>query len=259
MLKAAMWLFGYGAQDLRRDGAFAWAGGDAALAKQIAAAIGGEDFKGLASFLPAYPTTPPTLVVDMVNPHYPAYYRGQRAKATDDESPIPNYFPAVEAGSGFGFAVLLNRLPSDDATVAKELLESAKGWIERALTRKGAGAKTAAGYGWFTLGPPKPRAAATGAGRPAAHATTAPPASAADAFIQKWRGKLNTRDNFPVALPEMLALSSDADLRRAFDAVVPEGDRRKLKKTHSYWQSFTSGKHAETGKKILLRLGLKLT
>jgi hypothetical protein len=85
----------------------------------------------------------------MVNPHYPKYYRGERNRATDDEDPIPNYFPAVEAGSAFGFAVLLNRTPR--GFDAGELLGAARGWVERALTEKGAGAKTAAGYGWFGL------------------------------------------------------------------------------------------------------------
>lgn len=259
MLRQAMLLFGFGAQDLRRDGVFAWAAGKT-LGAEAARAFGAEDFKGLASFLPAYPTTPPVLVVDMVNPHYPDYYRGGRLMATDDEDPIPNYFPAVETGSGFGFAVLLNRLPPDVSIAASDLLKAARGWIERALTQKGAGAKTAAGYGWFTLGAPKPKPIPIAAGKSSSSAVAAEaPASPADAFIQKWRGKLNTRDNFPVALPEMLALSADTDLRRAFEAVVPETDRKKLKKNHSYWQSFTSGKHAEAGKKILHRLGIKLT
>ena len=89
----------------------------------------------------------------MVNPHYPEYYRGKRERATDNENPIPNYFPAVEAGAAFGFAVLLNRTPG--SFDGGELLGAARGWAERALTEKGAGAKTAAGYGWFKLGAPK--------------------------------------------------------------------------------------------------------
>jgi hypothetical protein len=47
--------------------------------------------------------------------------------------------------------------------------------------------------------------------------------------------------------------------RRLREAVIPEQERRKNKKGNPYWQAFTSGKHAEAGKKILARLGFKLT
>jgi len=262
LLRLAMLLFGYGANDIKPKGDFGWAGGPAA-ASRIADEIGSQDYKGCACFLPAYPTTPPELVVDMVNPHYPEYYRGRRAKAEDNESPIPNYFPAVEAGSSFGFAVLLNRIPKCDGVSADDLLNQARQWLERAVTRKGVGAKTAAGYGWFELGrKTAPSTQPTTAGTsstPATIAAPTPPSSPADAFIAKWRGKLATTGNFPAALPELAALADDAELKRAFEAVIPENERRRLRKNNPYWQSFTSGRHGEAGKKILARLGLKLT
>jgi CRISPR-associated protein Cmr6 len=252
LLRLAMLLLGYGAHDLRGD--FGWAGGDAA-ANAIAREIGADDFKGCACFLPAYPTTPPTIVVDMVNPHYPEYYRGRKPRAEDNESPIPNYFPAVEAGSSFGFAVLLNRVPSAANITSEELLSQAKRWLEGAVTHKGVGAKTAAGYGWFELGQKKATTVVSVSNQ--ASAALVQPASPVDALIGKWK-KLSTKDNFPAALPEMLALTDDTELRCAFEALVPEHERRKNKKGNPYWQSFTSGKHAETGKKILTRLGFKL-
>ena len=169
-LQIAMTIFGYGKTDTGNKGDWTWAAGRDAV-QAVTGALHAEEFKGCACFLPAYPTTVPTLVVDMVNPHYPEYYRGNRDKATDDENPIPNYFPAVEAGCAFGFAVLLNRVPTD--FTAEILLNAARGWIERALTQKGAGAKTAAGYGWFTLGAP----AAVAASSSAAPATSRPPAA----------------------------------------------------------------------------------
>jgi CRISPR type III-B/RAMP module RAMP protein Cmr6 len=150
-LKLAMAIFGYGKTDTGNKGDWTWAAGHELVA-EVTAALQAAEFKGCACFLPAYPTTPPTLVVDMVNPHYPEYYRGRRDRATDDENPIPNYFPAVEAGSAFGFAVLLNRVPA--GFTGPQLLDAARGWIERAITQKGLGAKTAAGYGWFQLGAP---------------------------------------------------------------------------------------------------------
>ncbi len=256
MLRLAMLLFGYGSNDIKGD--FAWAGG-ASEARAVAAEIGSTDFKGGACFLPAYPTTPPTLVVDMVNPHYPEYYRGKRQRATDDESPIPNYFPAVEAGSSFGFAVLLNRVTQLNGITPEDLLRQAKEWLQHAVTRKGVGAKTAAGYGWFEIGRKQPAAAPGGAcSGPAPAAPAATPASPADALIAKWRGKLTTSGNFPAALPELAALTDDAELKRVFEAVIPENERRRNRKNSPYWQSFTSGRHGEAGKKILARVGFKL-
>lgn len=260
LLRLAMLLFGFGANDIKGKGDFAWAG-SAASANAVAEGIGCKDFKGCACFLPAYPTTPPKLVVDMVNPHYPDYYRGRRDKAEDNESPVPNYFPAVDAGASFGFAVLLNRLPVLDGVTSAGFLDQAKQWLERAVTRKGVGAKTAAGYGWFELGrkasPTSPAApAGSVATRTAAPAAAATPA---DTCIAKWRGKLTTSGNFPAALPELAALADDADLKSAFEAIIPEAERRRTRKNNGYWQSFTSGKHGETGKKILARLGIKLS
>jgi CRISPR-associated protein Cmr6 len=253
LLRMAMPLFGFGAKDTQ-SGDFAWAAGP--QAQEVSRALNVTDFKGCACFLPAYPTTQPELLVDMVNPHYPDYYGGRRNRATDDGSPVPNYFPAVREGVTFAFAVLLNRSVPDNCGVADEdLLRQAKQWIERAVTLKGVGAKTAAGYGWFELGRRQP------AGAPARE--TAPPSSAetmgpGDVFIQKWKGRLNTKDNFPVALPEMAAITDDAELKRAFEAVIPENDRRRNRKNHPYWQSFTSGAHGESGKKILARVGFQL-
>ncbi|MGO9245593.1 MAG: type III-B CRISPR module RAMP protein Cmr6 [Verrucomicrobiia bacterium] len=175
LLPLAMAIFGYGKMDIARNGAWAWVAGEDA-ARAVAVSRKADDFKGCACFLPAYPTSAPTLVVDMVNPHYPEYYRGKRSHATDDENPIQNYFPAVEAGCAFGFAVLLNRLPQLEDVGASAVLHQAKAWLERAIMQKGAGAKTAAGYGWFRLGAPVPEpagsASAPAKASPASQAVT---------------------------------------------------------------------------------------
>ena len=83
--------------------------------------------------------------------------------------------------------------------------------------------------------------------------------SPADVFIAKWRGKLASTGNFGVALPELAALAEDAELKRAFEAVLPENERKRTRKNNPYWQSFTSGRHGEAGKKILARAGFQLT
>jgi len=257
LLRLAMLLFGFGTNDIKAKGDFAWAGG-ASAAKTTADEIGSKDFKGCACFLPAYPTTPPTLVVDMVNPHYPDYYSGRRSQAEDNESPIPSYFQAVEAGSAFGFAVLLNRVPSLPNLTQPGLLTQAKHWLERAVTRKGVGAKTAAGYGWFELGRKEAASPSASISSSAASTTPAVPASPVDQLVALFKS-LNTKDNFPAALPKMAALANDAELRRAFESLVPANERSKLRKSNPYWQAFTSGRAGADGQKILARLGLKLT
>ncbi len=260
LLRMAMVLFGFGARDVADKGDFGWAGGSG-LAGRIAASFGTTELKGCASFLPAYPTSTPVLVVEMVNPHHPDYHSGKAKMARDDENPRPNYFPAVESGASFGFALVIQRAPLLDGSSTAELLAQARQWMERAVSRKGVGAKTAAGYGWFDLptgpstdAPGQSGGVQGGSGISAAAAAETP----ADTCIRNWAGKLGTSANFAGAVPEMAALVDDTDLKKAFEAIIPEPDRRRLRKNHPYWQSFTSGRHGELGKRILVRLGLKL-
>jgi len=254
LLKAAMLLFGFTGQDWGPRGDFAWAASQK-MAEAVAGELNARDLRGCASFLPAYPAGVPKLVVDMVNPHYKDYYGGKRPEAMDDEAPIPNYFPAVEKGASFGFAFVITRLPDNAGVTSKALLDQARAWLEGALQEKGAGAKTAAGYGWFR---PVGAAAPAAATDSTAAAKTALPGSACDALLAQYKGMLTTTDNFRVVIPELRKLASDADLRRAFEALVPETERRSLKKGRLYWQSFTSGKHGDDGKAILKRLELEL-
>ena len=77
----------------------------------------------------------------MVNCHHPRYYAGNLGVATDDESPNPQFFPAVKENTEFVFSIVPLR---PDANLVK-----AKEWLVEAITTYGAGAKTSAGYGWF--------------------------------------------------------------------------------------------------------------
>lgn len=122
---------------------FGFPTGDDGLDDYLASQCGyGAAQSGKVAFLAAVPETTARLVVDLVNCHHKEYYAGNRSDATDDESPIPNFFPAVEAGSRFVFT--LAPCGADD-----ELLKCAKHWLVVALRQNGIGAKTAAGYGWF--------------------------------------------------------------------------------------------------------------
>ena len=107
---------------------------------------------GSVAFLAAYPTGHATLVLDIVNVHHREYYLRKKDEeekvllhpvAFDDEQPVPNFFPAVEKGAEFRFAVVPTaRATGDDMAFAEKALVAA-------ITFHGVGAKTAAGYGWF--------------------------------------------------------------------------------------------------------------
>jgi len=106
--------------------------------------------KGAVSFLPAYPIEEAKIVVDLTNVHFPEYYKDGDATKLRNESPQPNPFPCVESGVRFAFCLVV-----ETAGQSNELLDTARNWLERALTVRGLGAKTAAGYGWFSIEPPQ--------------------------------------------------------------------------------------------------------
>ena len=102
---------------------------------------------GKVAFLAAVPETTAPLVIDLVNCHHREYYAGKdkRQVATDDEAPIPNFFPAVKEGTAFTFTLA----PLSDAE--GEALKKAEHFLKVGLSQNGIGAKTAAGYGWFDI------------------------------------------------------------------------------------------------------------
>lgn len=101
---------------------------------------------GRICFLPAYPTKEAKIEIDVLTSHHPEYYNGKKTIATDDENPIPIVFPAVAKGTSYQFSLIPNGFhPSTD------ILESANTWLAEALQLFGLGAKTNAGYGWFSI------------------------------------------------------------------------------------------------------------
>jgi CRISPR-associated protein Cmr6 len=99
---------------------------------------------GSVVFHDAWPEKWPELTVDIVNNHHPLYYRGEDAPG-DWDSPNPVYFLAVKPGAAFTFALAKRRFDVSDA-----LVKLAQRWLDGALTELGCGAKTAAGYGYFS-------------------------------------------------------------------------------------------------------------
>ena len=107
-----------------------------------------DTLRGSVAFLPAYPYSrlPVDLELDVLTSHHQKYYRGDLDTATDTEDPIPVYFPAVVADAKYTFAVL----PVGATATDSPLLTHAKTWLSTGLAVFGLGAKTAAGYGFFS-------------------------------------------------------------------------------------------------------------
>ncbi len=101
---------------------------------------------GGAIFFDAVPEGPVSLELDVINPHYPDYYRpADRQAPANWQSPVPVLFLAVPAGTRFWFAVGW-RGQEDRGAQA-----SAVEWLQAGLRRLGAGAKTGAGYGYWEI------------------------------------------------------------------------------------------------------------
>lgn len=99
---------------------------------------------GTIAFLPALPArSGEHLEVDVLTCHHPNYYSGKTRESPDNENPNPQFFLTVKADTTLRFllAPLRRAQPGD--------LDQAAAWLSCALTENGAGAKTAAGYGWF--------------------------------------------------------------------------------------------------------------
>lgn len=130
-------IFGYPTGDKNNDGLDDYIEPEQKKRKALA---------GNIAFLAAIPVQSPNLVLDIVNCHHPQYYAGKSNVASDDEQPNPQNFIAVESGSEWRFTLVPSRRLDSNA---KELLQQAEKWLVDAIAQHGAGAKTAAGYGWF--------------------------------------------------------------------------------------------------------------
>ena len=111
---------------------------------------------GGAAFFDAIPEKPPTLKLDIINPHYPVYYNDKKNEVypTNWQSPVPVFFLTVNEGQAFCFAVGWR------GRLNERLHNQAEGWLKHGLTSLGAGAKTSAGYGYFKETEASTRAAA---------------------------------------------------------------------------------------------------
>lgn len=121
------------------DSLFAAIFGQAPEGEESGESVGG------GVFFEAVPLDEPELALDVMTPHFPDYYSDNtnRVPPSDDQDPVPIPFLTVKAGVCFGFAVGWRGDPNPQAHA------QAADWLKEGLKHLGAGAKTAAGYGYF--------------------------------------------------------------------------------------------------------------
>ncbi|GAB4580213.1 MAG: hypothetical protein Fur0022_29520 [Anaerolineales bacterium] len=123
--------------------------GNSEAGKNLRVIFGTTGMAGGAIFFDAIPAQNPQLELDLVNPHYPDYYRDSSGHTppTDWQSPIPSYFLTVAPHQEFCFAVGWRGKFDEDAETNRN---QAVNLLKHGLRQLGAGAKTSAGYGYFT-------------------------------------------------------------------------------------------------------------
>lgn len=124
-----------------------------------------KDHIGNIVFFDAYPTEPPCIEVDIMNPHYQEYYKeGSDTPPADWQNPVPIYFLTVKSGTPFQFLfgyrkgiseneykylqhITLEHPTSPDLTKEGTAIEVLSALLREALEENGIGAKTAVDYG----------------------------------------------------------------------------------------------------------------
>lgn len=124
-----------------------------------AASPDGSSYKGCVHFFDAFPDVRSPrgkhpFQTDIVNPHYGKYYgSGGGTPPADYLAPVPSFFLTVRREVPFGFALAArSSMGAGEEGMnfeARELLETARCWLQTALVQLGAGGKTRVGYGIF--------------------------------------------------------------------------------------------------------------
>ena len=142
------YLPGSGVKGAVRAWAERWAGVGAGVVDRVFGPRPGAALSvGSVVFFDALPTRPVKLVQDIINPHYPTWYREEPGSApSDDQEPIPVNLLCVDREARFVFG-LAPRRRGDEQDEADAV--AALGWLENLLDFVGVGAKTSAGYGRF--------------------------------------------------------------------------------------------------------------
>ncbi|WP_422448331.1 type III-B CRISPR module RAMP protein Cmr6 [Thermoanaerobacterium sp. DL9XJH110] len=113
--------------------------------------FGDEKQQGKVRFFDAYPASEPKIEVDIMNPHYGPYYKGEEKYPGDYYNPVPVTFLTVRDTE---FIIYFGVKQEDNKAIEKGKFEGQKPLavisccLEKALKEHGIGAKTAAGYGY---------------------------------------------------------------------------------------------------------------
>jgi CRISPR-associated protein Cmr6 len=190
------------------------------------------------TILDGFPAESWTVELDVMTPHFGGWYRGE-GPPDDTESPVPVNFLVLRRRSVFEIA-LVARGPRDAAQ-----LDGAVEDLRTGLDELGLGAKTAAGYGVFTVEPCPPSGGRAGAaGEPAATgpAAVAPARSAQTSAMlaqiaslrrNEVRGRLGGLLGTIAACPEdERAELVDALRRRLRELGLKDAELRELEKQH---------------------------
>ena len=114
---------------------FGFPTGDSSLDHYLASIHYDVRKQGSIAFLSAVPVKRASLVSEILTPH----------GGNDWTDPVPSAFPAVEKGTEFRFSIVPLR------NGGRQLAEDALRFLKTGLVKNGAGAKTNAGYGWFSI------------------------------------------------------------------------------------------------------------
>jgi CRISPR-associated protein Cmr6 len=106
--------------------------------------FGSTERAGSVIFFDAIPLEVPEFQLDIMNPHYPNYYKPEKNPPADWESPSPVFFLTVHA-TPYLFAIAAR------SEQGNRLLDLAEQWLKGALADLGIGAKTSADYGFWDV------------------------------------------------------------------------------------------------------------
>ncbi len=127
-----------------------WAEDEKQKKELIDKIFGKQDYRGDLIFLDAFPVSEVTLAMDIMNPHYPDYYGGNKYP-TDCQNPNPIPFLTIE-DTKFRFVFLCAKKNENANNYLDKIVE----WLgtdndqsKGVFQTKGIGAKTAVGYGYF--------------------------------------------------------------------------------------------------------------
>ena len=116
--------------------------------------FGSQGQRGMIHFFDALPEGDVQFQKDIMNPHYPAYYKdNSKTPPNDCQNPIPIPFLTIEEAA-FNFPLIAKPLPvkeGEQRPDPESVLNTVQGWLEEALQWLGIGAKTAVGYGYFMI------------------------------------------------------------------------------------------------------------